>query len=178
MRGQPKHALKVLNKILSSIPNWTGSQWGWPDRTCRWEMDSREVPVIYSKAFWAGLVSAIQVFQASMQQNLWYQKKAWKKLLMNQLQSYIPLPLWIVYMKTEPVLSDCILNPIFLLPLCQNRCFQVESYLQVLLAPFMELCEVSLTLQQDYKGHVSLCDDTIVCLSESLLYLILPLCAI
>lgn len=47
----------------------------------------------------------------------------------------------------------------------QNGCFQVES-------------NSSLTLQQDYEQHVSLCDDTIVCLSESPLYVILPLRAI
>lgn len=41
----------------------------------------------------------------------------------------------------------------------------------------MEQCEVNLSLQQDPKQHISLCDDTIVCLSETPLYLILPLCA-
>lgn len=60
----------------------------------------------------------------------------------------------------------------------QSGCFRAESYSQVFLAPFMEQCEVNLTLQQDHKQHVSLCDDTIVCFSESPLYLILPLCAI
>lgn len=49
--------------------------------------------------------------------------------------------------------------------LCQNGGFQVESH-------------SNLTLQQDYDQHVSPCDDTIVCLSESPLYLVLPLCAI
>lgn len=117
----------------------------------------------------------VQAFHACVQQKLWY--KSVEKVA-DKRHWNILLPLWSVYKETGPVLPVCILNAISLPSYCSGVDISGGNRTQVFLAAFMEQCEVNLTLQQDHKQHVSLCDDTIVCMSESLLYSILPLCAI
>lgn len=55
----------------------------------------------------------------------------WKKLLINQLHSHFSLPVSTVYKKTEPVLSGCILNPIYLLSHCARMDVSGRNHLQV-----------------------------------------------
>lgn len=50
---------------------------------------------------------------------------------MNQLHSHFSLPVSTVYKKTEPALSGCISNPIYLLSLCARMDVSGRNHIQV-----------------------------------------------